>query len=217
MQYEAPSLSQWKQLYEAIAEFETIKCWEWMYDDDVFGVKDPQTGETAYCCILGNAGEEFGIVAYIGQEGLKNLLDILYGNINPDDKNIFFEQKSLACYLTDRERLEPRELKTIRETGVKFRGKNHWPLVRSYEPGMAPWYLDAQQCCFFTHIIYQAIDVSMRCKEDKAILGSDSPLTFLVRVPKTDANQNLIWEDRQRSRRAFLFHFSLMMRKPCIG
>jgi hypothetical protein len=193
--YEAPSLAQWKQLYEAVVAFKATKCWEWMYDDDVFGVKDPKTGEVAYCCILGNAGQQFGIATYLGQEGLKFLLDLLFGDSDPDDVDVFM-QKSLVCYLVDREELHSQDLNTIKEVGMKFRGKKQWPLLRSYEPGMVPWYLDAEQCRFFTHILYQAIDVAMRCKENKDILTSDSALTFLVRVAKTDADQNLIWEDQ---------------------
>lgn len=40
-----PTLEDWKQLYAAAIEFHQLEPWKWMYDEDVFGVKDPVRGE----------------------------------------------------------------------------------------------------------------------------------------------------------------------------
>ncbi|GAB6172248.1 hypothetical protein JCM15765_17260 [Paradesulfitobacterium aromaticivorans] len=61
-----PTIEEWRSLYEAAIAFKQSACWEWMYDDEIFGVVDPETGETAYCCVLGNAGEHFGLIALSG-------------------------------------------------------------------------------------------------------------------------------------------------------
>lgn len=41
-----PSLQEWKALYGAALEFKELAPWDWMHDCDIFGVKDPENGET---------------------------------------------------------------------------------------------------------------------------------------------------------------------------
>ncbi len=43
-----PTREEWSSLYQVAVDFKRSACWEWMYDDDIFGVVDPETGETAY-------------------------------------------------------------------------------------------------------------------------------------------------------------------------
>lgn len=90
MKNKTPSIEEWKQLYEAADEFKKAKCWEWMHDDEIFGVKDPETGEVGYCCIMGHLGEHFAIAAYLGSEGLDGLLQLLSGAVEPDDPDNMF-------------------------------------------------------------------------------------------------------------------------------
>ncbi len=191
-----PNRDEWRQLYEAAIAFKKSRCWEWMYDDEIFGVKDPESGEIAYCCIMGNAGEHFGIAAYLGSEGLDGLLRILSGDINPEDPDTMYIQKCLMCSFEDRADLDSKDLKIIKELGLKFRGRNEWPVFRHYEPGFFPWFLNAHQCRFLTHVLRQALDVALRCRREKSILKHDTPFTFLVRVPVPGENGILMWEDQ---------------------
>jgi hypothetical protein len=185
----------WQRLYEAADDFKKSGCWEWMYDDDVFGVKDPKSGEIAYCCIMGNAGENFGIAAYLGEEGFRVLHELLSGAVDPYDSDYMYRQNSLLCTFDDRETLASEDLKLIKELGLKYRGRNQWPCFRHLSPGLYPWFLDAAQCRFLTHILRQALDVALRCKQDKSILDHKTPLTYLVRVPET-AGDGMAWADR---------------------
>ena len=50
---QSPSLQEWKSLYKAAIEFKKLAPWSWMYDTDIFGVKDPVSGKIGYCCIMG--------------------------------------------------------------------------------------------------------------------------------------------------------------------
>jgi len=54
---------QLKKLYDLAYEFEKLRCWEYMDDTDLFGVMRPSDGLIAYVCILGAAGEVFGLNA----------------------------------------------------------------------------------------------------------------------------------------------------------
>ncbi|WP_052835392.1 YecA family protein, partial [Syntrophaceticus schinkii] len=189
-----PSFEEWRALYEAAAAFKDARCWEWMHDNDLFGVMNPETGEIAYCCIMGELGEQYALGAYLGPEGLKSILDMMEG---PDSHStdLFFVQKCLMASFDNREDLEKEDRAVIKELGLKFRGKNQWPQFRSYEPGLYPWFIDAWECRFLTIALQQAIEVSLRCRSSKAILVCDQPNAFLVRVP-SQQGEIITWLDR---------------------
>ena len=59
-----------KELYDAAIRFKEAAPWELLGDDEVFAVKDPVTGETGYCSILGWLGEMFALCVYRGKTHL---------------------------------------------------------------------------------------------------------------------------------------------------
>ena len=189
-----PSMQEWRALYEAAAVFKEARCWEWMSNDDLFGVMDPETGEIAYCCIMGELGEHLGLGAYLGPEGLQSVIDIME---NHDDYSIdfLFTQKCLMASFEDREALDKKDRAVIKELDLKFRGRKQWPFFRSYVPGKFPWFIDAWECRFLTLVLQQALKVSLSCLSSKAILQKEHPPTFLVRVPD-NMGQKMTWSDR---------------------
>ncbi len=191
---EKPSLEEWRALYEAAAVFKEARCWEWMYNDDLFGVMDPETGEIAYCCIMGELGEHFGMGAYLGPEGLQSIIDIMESHEDPS-MDFLFTQKCLMVSFEDRDALDKEDRAVIKDLELKFRGRKQWPIFRSYEPGLFPWFIDAWECRFLTLALQQALKVSLRCLSSKNILQSKHPRTFLVRVSE-NSGQGTAWSDR---------------------
>ena len=191
-----PTIDEWNALYKAAENFKKAACWKWMYDNDIFGVQDPETGEIAYCCIMGNAGEHFAISGYLGTEGLDGILKMFSGEVEPSDPDNMYLQKCLMCSFEDRAALAPEDLKVIKDLGLKFRGRNEWPVFRHYEPGLFPWFLNASQCRFLTRINTQALEVSLRCRESKKILEHKTLYTYLVRVNRKPGSRDSSWEDQ---------------------
>ena len=194
MKRKEPSKKQWKALFEAAEAFKKTKAWEWMYDSDVFGVKNPVSGEIGYCSVLGNAGECFGLVLYLGTQALLNYLDIQSGNTDPDPKKILFETNCLMFSLVDRSDLMTEDLKIIKELGLKFRGRNQWPEFRRYEPGYIPWFISVEEAEFMTMALEQAIDVALRFKDDEDLLYPPEDTEFLVRTASTEG-EKYVWRD----------------------
>jgi hypothetical protein len=190
----SPSLQEWKALYEAAIEFKELAPWNWMYDNDIFGVKDPVSGEIGYCCIMGAAGEHYALGLYLGSEGLYGISRILTGKFSESNDEFLYIQNCLMASFEDRKNLHKQDLRQIKALGLKFRGHNAWPLFRRYKPGFVPWYLKGDEVRFLTIALQQAKDVSLRFKKDPVLLDYPSEVHYLVRVPDKPG-ENMIWKD----------------------
>ena len=177
-----PSLKEWKELYAASTRFKEIESWDWISDSDVFGVQNPENGQIGYCCIMGELGEMFALAVYLGTEGLEGYLKISSGEILPGNMDALTIQECLMASFEDREFLQKPDLEMIKKIGLKFRGRNNWPLFRSYRPGYFPWHLTDSEARYLTLALGQATEVALRFKEDLDVLTPPRRGHFLVRV-----------------------------------
>lgn len=189
-----PSLQEWKALYSAAREFKELAPWNWMHDCDIFGIKDPVSGEIGYCCIMGAAGEHYALGLYLGSEGLDGLLRILSGEFSEFKDEALYIQKCLMASFEDRKYLQKQDLAQIKALGLKFRGSHEWPLFRSYVPGFVPWYLTGEEARFLTVALQQAMNVPTRFKKDPGLLVHPSKTHYFVRVPDKMGG-SIIWKD----------------------
>jgi len=189
-----PSIQEWKDLYEAAIQFKKTKCWNWMWDTDLFGVQNPVTGEIGYCCVMGGAGEHFALAVYQGSEGLNGYLALQSGENYPSLEDILSLQKLLMASFEDRDILQKEDIQLIKKFDLKFSGYKSWPLFRSYKPGCHPWYLTGEEARYLTLCLWQAIDVSLRFKDDSEMLTPPTENHYLIRVPKKDET-SLSWRD----------------------
>jgi hypothetical protein len=196
-----PSLDEWRSLYAAAVRFRDLAPWQWMYDSDLFGVVSPETGQTVYCCVMGNLGEHFALAAYRGSEGLLGYmaLQATDGDFMPDPLDILMTQDCLMASFENRSQLDKQDLAVIRSLGLKFRGASAWPQFRDYLPGHEPWYLTAEGARSLTVVLEQAVDVATRLRTDPNLLPNPVPaLEFLIRVPARRGTQ-VFWHDEVRA------------------
>ncbi|MBE3063975.1 MAG: hypothetical protein IMZ69_03030 [Spirochaetes bacterium] len=151
-----------------------------MNDNQVFGVKDPATGEVAWCAVLGMRGEVFGLAAYLGTAGLDIHRGIQSGKLGPDSDEIRFGFPCLLTSFENRQELEASDLSLIRSLGLIFRGRNTWPQFRSHRRGWYPWHLDGSEVAFLTDVIQQAVVVCARLRSEQGLLGrANAPERFV--------------------------------------
>ncbi len=196
MKEPSPTKADWQALYQAAIEFKEIEAWTWMYDSDVFGVQDPASGEIGYCCIMGNLGEMFALALYLGSEGLESYMRIA-SEPPPDPSEAFEElmlQKCLMASFANRDELSKEDRQVIKSLGLKFRGRNAWPLFRSYRPAYHPWYLTADEARFLTLALQQAREVCLRFREDPALFEPPQDELWFDRVPE-ETEDGLSWRD----------------------
>ena len=193
MSEKSPTIQEWKKLYEAAIKFKTLESWNWMWDSDIFGVKEPETGQIGYCCIMGANGEHFGLAVYKGSKGLEQLLRILNNEFVPTGIDALHTQSCWMASFEDRKFIDKNDYKIIKKLGLKFRGRNEWPLFRDYTPGYHPWYLNSKEVRFLTIALDQACEMALRVEEDPELLDIGEAL-ILVRVPVTSKGK-IEWKD----------------------
>jgi hypothetical protein len=182
----------WKNLYLAAVDFKNTRPWEWMFDDQVFGVQNPVSGEIGYCCVMGALGEVFALGVYLGSDGLEVYKQMQSGKIGPEE--VYYQQRCLLASFEDREELDKGDLEQIKRLGLKFRGRKSWPVFRSCVPGYQPWYLTNEEAEYLTLALQQATQVARRIEEDGNLLKSKAKNHYLVRITLKEGG-SLSWQD----------------------
>jgi len=183
-----------KRLYAAAESFRKLAPWEWMEDDRIFGVKNPETGVIDYCGVLGGLGKLFALIVYEGPEGLHAYLKLLSGELEEKKSYVIEYQRALMASFEDRRNLAPEDLTVIRSLNLKFRGKSAWPLFRHYLPGYLPWFVTAVQAQVLATCLEQALDVLPRYRENPDLLQDSESGSCLVRVFGSQKGQDG-WRD----------------------
>ncbi len=188
-----PTNDQWRRLYEAAVLVRELSPWEWMTETDVFGVQDPETEEIGFVSVLGFLGEHFGVSFYPNPTALYDFwaLEEAGSEINPD---ALLEIPQLQASFEDRDQLDNRDRKVIKELGLKFRGRKEWPMFRSYRPGFLPWFLEAEEARSLAEVLDQLPEVAPRFREDRSLLVPEDEGSYLVRVAHQEGPRR-VWED----------------------
>lgn len=189
-----PSTSQWQQLYALMDELKELAPWQWMNELDIFGVKDPDTGNVSFVSIMGELGEHLAVAFYAGYAALERFWDMheLGEMLTPD---FLLNTPHLQVSFADRQVLEKYDLQVAKSLGRKYRGSLAWPLFRSLQPGYVPWRLLADEARFLIHALPQVIEVAQRYRANPDLLeweGEDE--MYLVRVPER-VGEGWQWRD----------------------
>ncbi|MEJ2049527.1 MAG: hypothetical protein P8Y60_06755, partial [Calditrichota bacterium] len=176
-------------------EIQSLAPWEWMEEQNIFGVDDPEGNYLGFVSIMGQIGQHFAIAVYLGPQGLYDFWEIQYADpTNTPDR--ILEVPQLQLSFESREQLAKEDLQIIRQLGYKYRGAHHWPLFRSYRPGYFPWYLESDEARFLEIALQQSLDIAVRFREDPSLLEPRGDTTYLVRTPQPDTPE-IQWEDRR--------------------
>ncbi|MFZ3589757.1 plasmid pRiA4b ORF-3 family protein [Bacillus sp. DJP31] len=178
----------WADLFALSDEFKKLQPWNWLDDDQIFGVKDPLNNEMVYCSVMGAAGQEYGVAAYEGEEGVNFLHKIIRGEGDNQDVLI---QRSIIFSLSDREELSPEDYELIKREGLSYRGKRQWPQFRSFLPGYYPWHLTDEEATRFIGVLKQVIEVCQQVKEQVSLVPR---FTSLEKVPVL-VNGQISWKN----------------------
>jgi hypothetical protein len=189
------TLDEWRRLYEAAIQIKQMAPWERMSEDMLFGVQDPETGEIGFVSVMGALGEHFAMAVYLGAKGLSGFWMAHSADADPFvHPEVILETYHLQASFEDRNMLRKDDRNAIKQLGLKFRGRNQWPMFRSYRAGFVPWFLDPWEARFLTYALEQSIGVIARLEQDLSLLEPPDDETYLVRVPQQGDAAD--WQDR---------------------
>lgn len=177
-----PTKGDWSALYQAAIAFQQAAPWEWMDNEDLFAIENPDDGEVGYCSILGSGGEEFGLGMFVGEDGYDRYARLIAEEVDPEDLEESMMVRAISLLFADRDDLQKEDREVIRSLGLRFRGRNAWPLFRSQEPGYVPWFLEKVEAVFLTAAIHQALVVADKIRGGELDLsGGESENLILTR------------------------------------
>ena len=181
MKTPTPTLDEFRRLYDAALAFKQEAPWAWMTEDQIFGVRNPETGEIGYASVMGQRGEYLALALYQGSEGLDGFWCMERGG-EPGNPTFLLEVPQLQASFGDREELHEQDRQVLKDLGLKFRGRQAWPLFRSYVPGYVPWFVTPAEARYLTVGLEQSLDVIRRLAENPALLDPLRRGVYLVRT-----------------------------------
>ena len=187
-----PSREQWLALHDAFRKYCEAEPWEWLANEDLLVVEDPEGRYQGYCVVLGDGDMVYGLGVYLGDIGLSNYLSTISDEDEPDGQAMLERQLSLSAMLADREELEPEERRIITDLDLRYRGR--WPMFRSARPGYWPWFVNGDEARFLTIALENARDVAERmARAELDFYYGQSQGLVLARVPEGSG-----WKDEWR-------------------
>lgn len=160
-------MEQINELHRLAKRVVELKPWEFVPPNSIFGIRLPGSVESAYIQIIGQAGEEFGILAVVGEESLHRLRRVLHGGE-------LIEVRILAMSFDATDELPPQLLRHEKDSIVEIRGKQFIPTYTSHIPGRTSWLLSAAEADELQQYLVQAIEVLQRkTTENFMDLGED--------------------------------------------
>jgi len=176
---QSPNIEEWQALYKAAEAFKKAEPWQWLWDADLICVENPENGVIGYCSIMGRGGEHYALGVYLGDNGISKFDKLMrVGDDIPSYETIHL-QDCVMCSFDDREFVEKEDMKVIKELGLKFRGRNNWPVFRRFEPGFYPWFITDEECRFLTVAFQQSLLVAIGIKEGSIIIDFEDSLSIL--------------------------------------
>jgi hypothetical protein len=191
--------AEWRKLYELAAQIKKLAPWEFLAEDTLIGVEDPETGRLGAVSIMGMNGEHYALHIYLGEEGFWGFWNIQeITTLNPlivNDQLLQIPQLQLS--FEDRDFLEKEDRDLVKGLGLKFRGRNAWPMFRHLEPGYAPWFVEPKDLPFFTIILEQTLQVLNEYEDKLEELDHEELEYLLVRTAKK-RGEKLVWKGEWR-------------------
>ncbi len=148
------NLEQWRLLYDEAVKFKALEPWKYVWDMELLVIVLPKYEEPFFCSIMGKAGDCTAIGTYEGYDAIHGFYYIVDKQQIPTSQLVRY-QNNMMCYFGNRTELTSKELKVIKDLGIKFRGKNEWVYFRAFETGYAPYILDEPQVVKLTNVFKQ--------------------------------------------------------------
>jgi hypothetical protein len=189
---------EWRGLIESALRIKQLAPWQWMKEDDVFGVAHPETGDIGFISVMGALGEHTAVAVYLGASALARFIALQQTprGVLDEYPELLLEIPQLQASFEDRKDLGDWDRRLLRNLNLKVRGRKAWPLFQSFRPGFMPWRLEPAEIAFLTLALEQLEQVAPRLQAGRYLLQGKDPGAVLIRSCRKSAENTAEWEDR---------------------
>ena len=190
-------LETWRRLYALGDRIRALAPWQWIGEEDYFGVEVPGPRPVWLVTFLGGIHREyFACTAYDGWEALRDTLTVQAAD-SPDDAVRVLEIPHLQMVFTARALIQDAEKRVARALGRHYDGSGDWPVFRDFRAGYLPWPVAAGQAETLATVLRQALGMALRVEDERDLLHGQ-PGAYLFRVADGAGG----WRDEWRERPA---------------
>lgn len=187
------SAEECRSLFALMAEIKQIAPWAWMTETDIFGVQGVGAAEPDFVSVMGMAGEHYAVALYLGTRGLFEFWHFQQNQARVQPEALLLLPQ-LQVSFADRDVLDTHDRELLKAAGVKPRGRNAWPRLRSHRPGLLPWHITSAEVAPLYMALEQLLDVAPRFKANQKLIHVSGQNRFLVRVAEPQGDQ-VVWRD----------------------
>lgn len=139
---------QFRETMDLGKQVRALQPWKDLWDQDIFCIKDPDTGLLDFVSVLGRGGEVFALHVHYGFEALQFWKQTILGTL-PQDPEVFMRSLRMTeIEFLNKGQMEPEDLSLYQITySIRpDRGRQLWMRFRRYHPRAgAPWFPDAEE------------------------------------------------------------------------
>jgi len=170
------------RIYNLADELRKLSPWQYMSEDDIFGIKIPESDRIYFISIMGTLGEVYALTAYEGSVALGQFWEIQNDPYGGRPESVLTIPNIMLSFENSTD-MNKTELKRIKELGFKFTGSKSWPELKHTVPGFLPVFPENPYLNDMEIILEQSLNVIKRIKNKKDIITPDykNPDVYLIR------------------------------------
>jgi hypothetical protein len=172
-----PSFSTMESLYGLAVKLYTLSPWSVLDENELVLTRDPATGETCYCSVMGALGQCLAVHAYIGTEGYRLFRRVAAGEITGAGE--YYElQHSVYLEFASRAELAAQDRKLLTALGHPLRAVKRSPIFRASRPGFHPWYVTEEEGQLLAECIRAVIVICSAVSAQRGLTYWDRPNAY---------------------------------------
>jgi len=131
----------WRSVLQEALTFRQDEPWLWMKDADASVYLDG-AGNSWVACVLGNAGQVYGLCLYRGEGGLRLFRQMSSASPLSDPARFEYSHDAITVWFGPKKDLDEVQVDRYRKLGYTGRKGDRmaWPDVRSHRPGYFAWH-----------------------------------------------------------------------------
>ncbi len=153
-------------VYSCIKKIVELKPWEWLPNDQLLAIREPEMYENFFTSVLGNQGGDKAIMIHEDYLGLNGFF-MMYTKDGMTGHDIKINTHGYVINLFEERFLDEVSKKYIIDSKVKFNDKNLMPMIYDFEAGRLPVIVEPASFDMIAEVLEKAVLLFEANKEER--------------------------------------------------